>query len=307
MSWLSLTIIAQVLNSFVAVLDKYLVTSKRITTPILYVFYTGALTILGLLVYLPSLIDPNTALPKFSNITLVSPILFLILVIAAISQLVALWSLFSSLKRNDASDVVPVMGSFSALFSLVIGYIFLGVSLAPHFTIGFGLLVLGTLLISHLRFNKKTFYFTLLGGFCFALYNILLKEVLIRTSFDTGFFWVSLLVPLFSFTLLYSKRVNLTFHTQRKERHIKATSIILLINKVIAGVAGILLIKAIEVGEVSIVQALGGLQFVFLFLIAAIIGPLTPFDFGENIKRKDLYSKLVAISVIFVGFVLLFI
>lgn len=307
MSWLSLTIIAQVLNSFVAVLDKYLVTSKRITTPILYVFYTGILTILGILVYIPSLINSDVSLPKLSNISLISPTLFLILSLAAICQLVALWSLFSSLKKNDASDVVPVIGSFSALFSLIIGYLFLEVSLAPHFTVGFILLVLGTLLISHLRFNKKTFYFTLLGGFCFALYNIFLKEVLIRTSFDTGFFWISILVPLFSCVLLYSKRVNLTFHTQRKERHIKATSFILLINKIVAGIAGILLIKAIEIGEVSIVQALGGLQFVFLFLIAAIIGPLTPFDFGENIKRKDLYSKLVAISIIFIGFVLLFI
>lgn len=307
MSWLSLTIIAQILNSFVAVLDKYLVTSKRITTPILYVFYTGALTFLGILIYIPSLIYPSTDLPKFSNITLMSPMLFLILIIASISQLIALWALFSSLKRNDASDVVPVIGSLSALFALIIGYLFLQVSLAPHFTIGFGLLVLGTLLISHLRFNKKAFYFTLLAGFCFALYSILLKEVLIRTSFDTGFFWVSIFVTGLSFALLYSKRVNLTFHTQRKERHIKATSFILLGNKIIAGIAGILLIKAIEVGEVSIVQALGGLQFVFLFLIAVIIGPLTPLDFGENIKRKDLYSKLIAISIIFVGFVLLFI
>lgn len=307
MSWLSLTIIAQILNSFVAVLDKYLVTSKRITTPILYVFYTGALTFLGILIYIPSLIYPSTDLPKFSNITLMSPMLFLILIIASISQLIALWALFSSLKRNDASDVVPVIGSLSALFALIIGYLFLQVSLAPHFTIGFGLLVLGTLLISHLRFNKKTFYFTLLAGFCFALYSILLKEVLIRTSFDTGFFWVSIFVTGLSFVLLYSKRVNLTFHTQRKERHIKATSFILLGNKIIAGIAGILLIKAIEAGEVSIVQALGGLQFVFLFLIAVIIGPLTPLDFGENIKRKDLYSKLIAISIIFVGFVLLFI
>jgi uncharacterized membrane protein len=80
-----------------------------------------------------------------------------------------------------------------------------------------------------------------------------------------------------------------------------------LFNKILAGIAGILLIKAIEVGEVSLVQALGGLQFVFLFLIAIVLGPITPIDFGENVKRKDVYTKLIAISVIVIGFILLFI
>lgn len=307
MSWLSLTIIAQFLNSIVAVFDKYLVTSKRMTTPILYVFYTGALTILGILVYIPSLFLSNTSLPKFTNITFLSPILYVLILCAAAFQITALWAMFSSLKKNDASDVVPVIGSLSALFSLIIGFIFLEVSLPAHFTAGFGLLVFGTLLISHLRFTNKTVVFTLLGGFGFAMYNILLKEVLVRTSFDAGFFWISITVAILSCGLLFSKKIRNTFHVQRKERHIKTTSLVMLFSKVLAGIAGILLIKAIEVGEVSLVQALGGLQFVFLFLIAVVVGPLTPLDFGENIKRKDVYSKLVAISIIVIGFILLFI
>ena len=307
MSWLSLTIIAQVLNSIVALFDKYLVTSKRVTTPILYVFYTGVLTFLGVLVYIPSLFISHSSLPKFSNISLLPFPLFLLLMCAGAFQLVALWALFSSLKKNDASDVVPVIGSLSALFALLIGYLFLDVNLPAHFTFGFGLLVLGTLLISHLRFNKKTVLFTLLGGFSFALYNIFLKEILIQTSFDTGFFWISIITTVLSFGLLFSKKIRNTFHTQRKEKHIKITGIVMLGSKILAGIAGILLIKAIEVGEVSLVQALGGLQFVFLFLIAVIIGPLTPLDFGENITRKDMYSKLIAISIIVIGFILLFI
>ncbi|MEN9921312.1 MAG: hypothetical protein RLZZ517_290 [Candidatus Parcubacteria bacterium] len=307
MSWLSLTIIAQALNSIVALFDKYLVTSKRITTPILYVFYTGILTIVGVAVYIPSLFIQQTNLPKFSNIEMIGFELFFILLFAGIFQLVALWSLFASLKKNDASDVVPVIGSLSALFALIIGYLFLDTSLPPHFAAGFGLLIFGTLLISHLRFSWKTFYFSLVGGLGFALYNILLKQILIKTSFDTGFFWISIIVPLLSCGLFFSKKIKTTFHVHRKEKHFKVTNLILFFNKILAGIAGILLIKAIEIGEVSLVQALGGLQFVFLFLIAVILGPITPIDFGENIKRKDVYSKLVAISIIVIGFILLFI
>jgi uncharacterized membrane protein len=106
--------------------------------------------------------------------------------------------------------------------------------------------------------------------------------------------------------LLFFPQVRKAFQSQKKEKHIKSTGVLLIGNKLIAGIAGILIIKALQIGEVSLVQALGGLQFVFLFVLAVIFGPFTRIDFGENINRKDLYHKLVAISIIFVGFVLLF-
>lgn len=307
MSWLLLTIIAQFLNSIVALFDKYLVTSKKVTTPILYVFYTGVLACLGVAIYVPSLFVSTSVLPKFSNITTgLSFQVISLIVIASISQLWALWALFSSLKKNDASDVVPVVGSLSAIFSLIIGYLFTNLLLPVHFTIGFAFLVFGTLLISHLKFSMKTFSFTVIGGIGFALHSILLKQALHLSSFDTGFFWYSVIVSILAALLLFFPQLRRTFHSQRKEKHIKSTGALLLVNKVVAGIAGILLIKAIEVGEVSLVQALGGLQFVFLFVLAVVIGPLTPIDFGENVKRKDVYHKLVSIGIIFVGFVLLF-
>lgn len=307
MSWLTLTIAAQFLNSVVALFDKYLVTSKKVTTPVLYVFYTGALTFLGVLAYVPALFIPHAALPQFGNVFVPTLGVFAILVCAAFAQLGALHALFSALKRNDASDVVPVIGSFSAIFALVVGYLFQGLVLPPTFVLGFALLVLGTITISHLRFSKKVFLWTLGGGLGFALHNILLKIALHKTSFDTGFFWFSLVTTVLAFGLLVFPQLRKSLRSQRKESHIKSTGAILLGNKVIAGLAGILLIKAIEIGEVSLVQALGGLQFVFLFVLAAVLGPLTPLDFGENIKRKDLYQKLASISIIFLGFVLLFV
>ena len=129
MSWLTLTIFAQFLNSIVALFDKYLVTSKRITTPILYVFYTGVLTSLGILIYIPSFFVSTKILPQFSNITWIAPHILFIVICAGLSQLGALWALFSSLRKNDASDVVPVIGSFSAVFALIIEYFFTGFSL----------------------------------------------------------------------------------------------------------------------------------------------------------------------------------
>jgi uncharacterized membrane protein len=306
MSWLILTVIAQFLNSIVALFDKYLVTSKRVTTPLLYVFYTGILSIVGVLIYVPSFVLHTNILPKFSSIELLTFSSFLLLSFSVLSQLVALWGLFASLKKNDASDVVPVIGSFAAIFALIISFVFSNTILPAHFTLGFTLLVLGTLFISHLRFNRKTLFFSLLSGVGFALHGILLKEALTTIQFDTGFFWFTIFMTIYSMPILLFSSVRQAFKSQKKEKHIKTTGLLLLINKIIAGIAGILLIKAIEIGEVSLVQALGGLQFLFLFLLAIILGPYTDVDFGENHQRKDVYQKLTAVSIIFIGFVLLF-
>jgi len=307
MSWLTLTIIAQFLNSIVALFDKYFVTSKKITTPILYVFYTGFLTALGILLYVPALFIKTLGLPQFSNIEMLGMLTFSAIATASLSQLVALWALFSALKKNDASDVVPVIGSLSAICALVIGFVFGATSLPFHFTIGFALLVTGTLLISHFRFSITTFLLTLLAGLGFALHGLLLKVALSNSSFDTGFFWFACITSVFSLMLFAFRPVRKAFFSQTKEKHIKSTGALLIGNKVIAGIAGILLIKAIEIGEVSLVQALGGLQFVFLFLLAVIFGRVTSIDFGENMTRKDIYHKLISIGIISAGFVLLFI
>lgn len=307
MSWITLTIIAQFLNSIVALIDKYLVTSKRVTTPLLYVFYTGVLAFLGVLIYIPSLFTSNAGgLPKFSSVTLLSPLLFVLLIMAVCAQLLALWGLFSALKRADASDVMPVIGSLAAVFALVISYVVFQTVLPANFTLGFGLLVIGTLFVSHLRFTKKVFNFTVLSALGFAVYGILLKEVLNQTSFDAGFFWFSIGMTICSFALYILPSIRKSFTIQKKEKHIKTTGVILLSSKIIAGIAGILLIKAIEIGEVSMVQALGGLQFLFLFVFAVVLGPYTSVDFGENNKKKDVYQKLVAVTIIFFGFIVLF-
>jgi uncharacterized membrane protein len=307
MSWLTLTIIAQVLNSIVALIDKYLVTSKKIATPLLYVFYTGALTFLGVLIYVPQLFIFNLNLPSFEKITLLSYGTFSLISLAIFSQLFALWTLFSALKKNDASDVVPVIGSVSAIIALLISYFIFGTTLSVHFSFGFVLLVFGTILISHFKFSKSIFILTCFSGLGFALYGIILKQSLSIVGFETGFFWYSILMSMYAILLLLVPQVKKALYSQKGEKHLKKTGTILVINKIIAGVAGILLIKAIELGEVSMIQALGGLQFLFLFILALILGPITSSDFGENYKRKDVYHKLIAITIIFFGFILLFI
>jgi uncharacterized membrane protein len=79
-------------------------------------------------------------------------------------------------------------------------------------------------------------------------------------------------------------------------------------NKALAGLAGLLIFKAVELGDVSLVQALAGLQFVFLTLFAILVGHKEPLCcVGEHCEVRARIQKLISMSIIVTGFVLLFI
>lgn len=310
MSFILITVIAQFINSVVALVDKFLVTSKQVPKPQLYVFYSGIFAFSSILVYM---FDPflrpfiDIPMPSLSNVTWISLELFALTISSVFFVLIGLYFMYRSFCCADASDAVPVISSVSAFFTLLFSTFVLGVVLTPNFFIGFVFLVVGTLFISRFRFDKKTMINTLLSGLFFSLYAVLLKILLDSIGFDNGFFWFSIMLTVVSLFMLFSNDIRSTFRHHRKSKKAGRSFILIFGNKLLAGLAGILIVKATADGDVSIVQAMGGLQFIFLFLIAAIVGPYTHVDLGENIGRRDLYQKLVSVSIIFIGFVLLFI
>lgn len=76
---------------------------------------------------------------------------------------------------------------------------------------------------------------------------------------------------------------------------------VFVINKLIAGTAFFLLYYAILRGSVVIVNALLGLQFLFIFLIALALRNKLP-GVRENIERGTLMNKIVGIVLILAGF-----
>lgn len=306
--WIILAIIGNFLNSVVALIDKFLVTSKKVPQPILYVFYTGILTIFTFLIYVPDLFlrNPDLGLPSFSNIYTLNPNILIIGVLSALSMLIGLYCLFTSLKDADASDVFPVIGSFSAFFVLLLSYFFFDELLKPTFFFAFIFLVLGTLLVSHFRFDIKTFYLTLSAALFLGVQNFLLKVLFNKTNFDSGLFWFSVFMVTLSILMLFNKKLRFNLFRHRKSKNVKKTDRLVLMGKIVAGIAGLMITKAIALGNVSIVQSMTGLQYLFLFLFALLLGPKTNVHLGENVTKKDILQKFVSTLLILVGFVLLF-
>jgi uncharacterized membrane protein len=309
--WLVLVVVGQFLNALVALVDKYIVTSETVVVrPFTYAFWVSVMSAFSVFIFFFSWIPipiADLSIPSFGNIERPSLLVAALAITAGYSFFTALLSLFTALKQADASDAIPVIGGLNAVFTLLLSFAFLeGTGLSPTFFMGFVLLVLGTVVVSRFRFTWQTMLATAHAGLMYGIHYIAIKALFNETNFDTAFFWSRLAIAAIALSMLlipeyYEKIMS-------KTRAAKKRDIGLVVgNKLLAGLASIILLKAIEIGDVSIVQALGGLQYLFLLGISVIFGPLLARDFGENVTRRDVIHKVISIPLSAAGFFLLFV
>jgi drug/metabolite transporter (DMT)-like permease len=307
--WLLLAVGGQFLNALVAILDKYIVTDEKVLPrPFVYAFYSCLLTGFWALVYVFAFIPGLAELgaPSLANVQTPSIQVVGMSFLAAYTFFMALVSMYDALKHGDTSDVMPVIGAVSAIFTFLMSYLFLGAPLSPHFLLGVSLLVVGTFLVSSFRFNRNMALHTFHSGLFFALHYIAMKGLFQETSFDDGFFWSRVGFVLFALSLLlvpvyYDKIKNQTVQASTR------SGFLVLSAKVLAGVGAFMLLKATDMGDVTVVQALDGLKFVFIILIGLVVGRFIPHTAGENeFDAKTVVRKVLYVCLITMGVVLLF-
>jgi len=309
MSWILLATLGQFLNAIVAILDKYIVSDENaLPRPFVYAFYSCLLTGGWALIYLIGVVPGlhDLGFPSYKEI--IAPTLTVVALsfLAAYTFFMALVSMFDALKHADASNVMPIIGTVSALSAFGMSYLFLDASLPSNLIWGITILAAGTLLVAQTLPKIDVILHVAHSGLFFGLHAITMKGLFIETSFDDGFFWSRLGFVLFALSLLlvpeyYKKITAQTKDTSRK------TGIIVLATKVLAGVAAFLLLKATDMGEVSVVQALDGLKFVFILIISIVFAQWLPDSATDRDTRPEtFFRKLLFVIVIMVGFIMLF-
>ncbi len=312
MAWLILATIGQFLNAVVAILDKYIVSDKNneaLLRPFVYAFYSCLLTGAWVAVYLLGFIPfPDTFnVPTYENVEHPTLNVLALSILAAYTFFMALVSMYDALRQADASDVMPVIGAVAGLASFGMNYYFLDGRLSQNFIIGVVLLSFGTLLVSRTRFDYRIALITLHSGMFFALHYITMKGLFTETTFDNGFFWSRMAFVGFALSLLMVPAYLDKIKDQTKSTT-KRSGVLILFNKILAGIAAFLLLKATDWGDVTVVQALDGLKYVFIIVLGLIFMRWLPkgatdeiFDIGI-IMRKVMYIVLIT-----GGFVVLFI
>ena len=310
--WLTLVVIAQVFLSAVALIDKYIVSSDTVVLrPFTYTFWISILSSGSVLVFLfgwlPVPVE-GISIPSFCFFVKLSLVTFSHSLAAGYTFFTALLSMFTALKRSDASDVVPVVGAVNALATFFLGYYFFDTSLPNNFLAGMLLLVVGTVLTSGLRFDRQTTLSVTHAGVMFGLHYVVLKELFVMTNFDTGFFWSRMAIVGIALSMLlipyYYEKVMARTHKAKKR-----DSVFLIGNKLLGGMASIMMLMAVDLVDKSLVslpQALGGLQYLFLLGFSVCCGRYISKDWGENVTFRDIVQKAISIPLIVLGFFLLF-
>ena len=148
--------------------------------------------------------------------------------------------------------------------------------------------------------------YVLLAGLFFALSAVLVKMIFLATPFWNGFFWSRLGNVTVALPLLFwpaSRRAiwrNITTASFR-------IKLLILTSKFFAGVAFLLILLSIKLGNVSLVSAVGGAQFVILIIFALIFTKKFPNYFYESVHHfHTVIQKVAAVILIVLGYFLLF-
>ncbi len=289
MSWVILSILAAVIFAFVNIIDKYLVT-KLIRNPIIPVIIVGAIGfLLGIGIFL------------FNGFKTLSVINTLLAVIAGNIHMLASVLYFWAIKREEVSRIIPII-YLQPLFIAILASLFLGELFGPLTYVGIAAMILGAVLISiklpfEIRFGKA-FWMAISAAALWSLHNVIVKHLLEFTDFWTAFSYTRVGTIIFFAALLY------IYFQDLKPLLTKKGSFPLLLssfNETLTFFAMLLVLAAASIGFITLVSTIVSIQPFFILLLTVFLSMLFPKILKEEIDRKTIILKFVAITFIFAG------
>ena len=301
MTWLSVTILSYLILAIVFLIDKYLLAGP-IPNPKVFTFYVGTLGILVLLL-----------VPFVGFYFPVTKQIILSILAGAIFIYANFW-FYKALRLFETSRVVPAIGGMIPLFTFGLVYVFSSGKETLSFCEGaaFILLIIGAVLIvleKEKFITKKSLQISALAAFLFSLSFVLTKYVYLAQPFWNGFIWIRIggLLTAFCFFLFFNEEIKAEISKGRKTFSQK-TAGIFFANQSLGGGGVILQNWAIALAPltyVAIINALQGVQYVFLLAVAVLFSFKFPKILKEEISRKILLQKIIAILLIGGGLALL--
>jgi uncharacterized membrane protein len=310
--WLPLTVLAYGMFAVTGVVDKVVVTNK-IKHPLVVSFWvslfgvpTAAILLVGLL-----------PVPFAKNFQFVMPPLaaLALITVAGILLQLGLMVTYTALWRGEATRVVAAIGAATPVFALVFAYVILGERLGSLSYVAFGLLLVGAIVMLARpgRWVSWQLGLAVLSAAIGALQSVVVKLVYQDNDFISSFALLGLGNVVYCLALLVlvpGVRRNLARALPAKGRKPAARRVAssggfwILFNSVFGGVGVIVLNLALKLGPASLVNALRGLQYVGLFLIALLLSRVYPKLLREEMSAQTMQQKLLAIGIIGLGLAL---
>lgn len=314
--WLFITVGAYFINAGVYIADKFLL-SKKIHSSIAYAFYVGVWSIFNVsLLYF----WPWTPTLQELTLDLLAGFLFLVTLV--------FW--YKALHQSEASRVVPVVGALVPIFSFILSFVFLDEILSSQQLLAFIILICGGVLISikHTRvysyqkvFNRfrevigdifgevpsgaqptsRLLVNSVVAAVFFACYYVLMKYIYLYQPFVGSFVYSRLGSFVGVILMLFVPEWRRVIVEQQRGAKTPKNLFYFLIIRLLAAGAFIMINYAISLGSVAIVNALQGVQYLFLFVIIILISNKFPKMLNEQLGGGVLLQKLIGTILICLG------
>lgn len=235
---------------------------------------------------------------------------FLLCILTGILTLAALIPYFKALSFEDASRVIPLWQT-TPLFTLLFAFIFLGERLTLNHYIGFPIILVGGILISIVKIEgvfrvSKAFWLMLLSSISFAVFEVTIKFIYSNVDYWTSTFYVLFGFFISSLFLLFIKNYRKMLKELVLESKIKIITILIVGGSLTGLIGRLLCFLAITLGPISIISVLGGFEPLFVLIYASILSIWLPKILKEEINRKVLFIKIIAMFLMFTGLMFLY-
>ena len=315
--YLLLAVFAYFINAGVYVADKFLL-SKKIHSSIAYAFYVGIWSVfnLALLWFWPW--SPNA---RELTLDLLAGFLFLVTLV--------FW--YKALHQSEASRVVPIVGALVPIFSFILSFVFLGETLNQQQFLAFIILICGGVLISikqtklyiyqrvinrikeiigdiigevpaGARPTSRLIVNSVAAAVFFASYYVLMKYIYTYQPFVGSFVYSRLGSFLGVLLMLFVPEWRRLIVEQQQGAWRRPKNMFYFLTiRLLAAAAFIMINYAISLGNVAIVSALQGVQYLFLFLIILIVSARFPKVLHEQLGGGVFLQKLIGTVMVCLG------
>lgn len=219
---------------------------------------------------------------------------------------------FFAVDRDEISRVVPTIGSIAPLFIFFFGFFLLGEGLSSRALAAFFLLLCGGILVefravSHLFSANalRTFSLEIGAALVFAAASVLLKYSFNESDDISAFLWSRIGFAGAAVPLIFSFAVRQQFFSRVLHSHLRGNNVWFIGSRILGGISPLILTAAVALGSVVLVNAVQGVQYVFLFVLALLFSRRWPRIFQEHVARDTILQKIIAIIFIMVGLFLL--
>ncbi|TXH02080.1 MAG: hypothetical protein E6P95_00595 [Candidatus Moraniibacteriota bacterium] len=298
MDWIFYTLGGYFFNAVTSIFDKFLL-SGRIKEPSVYAFYVAILSLFAVF-FVPF------------GVQWIPWQTIVVFVISGVLFLYGLVAFYNAVKRSEISRVAPLVGITISVIAGVASLAFgpaANISFSPLNFFSLFLLLGGAFLIAFdlpLKPNDALMKSTLLAGALMALSLIFLKTGYRNADFINGLVWSRLGFVIGGFSLFFipEYRTAILSSTHAMTSATKdnfVTGVLFILNKIFGAIATFLLTYAAYLGPITFIQALNGVQYAFVLLLALPLAYSFPHIFEEKLLFWDWAQKVLAVFLIGLG------